>query len=211
MNEVKKLREPTCYNCPHRVHYGGDVPMKKYGVMMRLGDVFCVFGKKARRFKKSDPTETVIHCDFEAPASAEMWERLKENFTAAYGRKTPVNEIPLKDVHIGTGCLEPIAAALPEPEGEICVLIAYSLLGGYIEPLAVSARKDYLLRKIDEHLASMAENMDAALQLKDVFCSSEQNTMEFHYGLADQPVDGSELLYTIVPVPFFACGEEVAA
>lgn len=55
MNEVKKLREPTCYNCPHRVHYGGDVPMKKYGVMMRLGDVFCVFGKKARRFKKSDP------------------------------------------------------------------------------------------------------------------------------------------------------------
>lgn len=156
-------------------------------------------------------TETVIHCDFEAPASAEMWERLKENFTAAYGRKTPVNEIPLKDVHIGTGCLEPIAAALPEPEGEICVLIAYSLLGGYIEPLAVSARKDYLLRKIDEHLASMAENMDAALQLKDVFCSSEQNTMEFHYGLADQPVDGSELLYTIVPVPFFACGEEVAA
>lgn len=55
MSEVKKLREPTCYNCPHRVHYGGDVPMKKYGVMMRLGDVFCVFGKKARRFKRSDP------------------------------------------------------------------------------------------------------------------------------------------------------------
>ena len=167
--------------------------------------------KSAESFIKNGHTETVIHGDFEAPASAEMWEWLKENFTAAYGRKTPVNEIPLKDVHIGTGCLEPIAAALPEPEGEICVLIAYSLLGGYIEPLAVSARKDYLLRKIDEHLASMAENMDAALQLKDVFCSSEQNTMEFHYGLADQPVDGSELLYTIVPVPFFACGEEVAA
>lgn len=55
MSEVKVLREPTCYNCPHRVHYGGDVPMKKYGVMMRLGDVFCVFGKKAQRFKKSDP------------------------------------------------------------------------------------------------------------------------------------------------------------
>lgn len=55
MSEAKKLREPTCYNCPHRVHYGGDVPMKKYGVMMRLGDVFCVFGKKARRFKRSDP------------------------------------------------------------------------------------------------------------------------------------------------------------
>ena len=121
--------------------------------------------KSAESFIKNGHTETVIHCDFEAPASAEMWERLKENFTAAYGRKTPVNEIPLKDVHIGTGCLEPIAAALPEPEGEICVLIAYSLLGGYIEPLAVSARKDYLLRKIDEHLASMAENMDAALQL----------------------------------------------
>lgn len=28
MSEVKVLREPTCYNCPHRVHYGGDVPMK---------------------------------------------------------------------------------------------------------------------------------------------------------------------------------------
>ena len=87
--------------------------------------------KSAESFIKNGHTETVIHCDFEAPASAEMWERLKENFTAAYGRKTPVNEIPLKDVHIGTGCLEPIAAALPEPEGEICVLIAYSLLGGY--------------------------------------------------------------------------------
>ena len=55
MSEVKKLREPTCYNCPHWVHYGGDVPMKKYGVMMRLGDTFCIFKKKARRFKKSDP------------------------------------------------------------------------------------------------------------------------------------------------------------
>ena len=61
--------------------------------------------KSAESFIKNGHTETVIHCDFEAPASAEMWERLKENFTAAYGRKTPVNEIPLKDVHIGTGCL----------------------------------------------------------------------------------------------------------
>ena len=67
MNEVKKLREPTCYNCPHRVHYGGDVPMKKYGVMMRLGDVFCVFGKKARRFKKSDPTPS-FRCRFSRAA-----------------------------------------------------------------------------------------------------------------------------------------------
>lgn len=55
MSEVKKLREPTCYNCPYQFHYGGNFPMKKYGVMMRLGDVFCTFGKKTRRFKKSDP------------------------------------------------------------------------------------------------------------------------------------------------------------
>lgn len=49
------------------------------------------------------------------------------------------------------------------------------------------------------------------MQLKDVFCSSEKNTIEFYYGLEDQPVDGSGLLYTIIPVPFFACGKEVAA
>ena len=55
MSEEMKLRDPTCHNCPHWVHYGGDFPMKKYGVMMRLGDTFCAFGKRARRFKKSDP------------------------------------------------------------------------------------------------------------------------------------------------------------
>lgn len=167
--------------------------------------------KSAESFIKNGYTETVIRCDFDAPASAEMWEQLKENFTAAYGREMPVNEIPLKDVYIGASCLEPIAAALPEPDGEIYVLIAYSLLGGYMEPVAVSARKDYLLRKMDEHLEALTEDMDTAMQLKEVFCSSEQNMMELHYGLMDQHVDGSELLYTITPVPFFARGEEVAA
>lgn len=167
--------------------------------------------KSAETFIRDGHTETVIHCDFEAPASKEMWKRMKENFTAAYGREIPVNEIPLKDVYIEAGSLEPIAAALPEPEGELYVLIAYGLLGDYVEPLAVSARKDYLLRKMDEHLEALTEEMDAEMQLKDVFCSSEKNMMEFHYGLVDQPVDGSELLYTIMPVPFFACGEEVTA
>lgn len=167
--------------------------------------------KSAETFIRDGHTETVIHCDFEAPASEEMWKRLKENFTAAYGRKIPVNEIPLEDVYIEADSLEPIAAALPEPAGELYVLIAYGSSGEHLEALAVSARKDYLLRKMEEHLEALTEEMDAEMQLKDVFCSSEQNTMEFYYGLENQPIDGSELLYTIMPVPFFACGEEVAA
>lgn len=59
MSEEKKLREPTCYHCPNRLHYSGQFPMKQHGVMMRLGDTFCVFKKKARRFKKSDPKSKV--------------------------------------------------------------------------------------------------------------------------------------------------------
>lgn len=167
--------------------------------------------KGAEMFIRNGHTETVIHCDFEAPASKEMWKRLKENFTAAYGREIPEDEIPLNDVRIGVGSLEPVAAVLPEPAGEIYVLVAHGSFGDYIEPLAVSARKDYLLRKIDEHLEALTGDMDAAMQLKDVLFSSEKNTIEFYYGLENQPVDGSELLYTIMSVPFFACGEEVAA
>lgn len=167
--------------------------------------------KSAEAFIRDGHTETVIHCDFEAPAAKEMWKKLRENMTAAYGRELPEAEIPLKDVYIGAGSLEPIAAALPEPAGEIYVLIAHGSFGDYIEPLAVSARKDYLLRKMEEHLEALTGDMDTAMQLKDVFCSSEKNTIEFYYGLEDQPVDGSGLLYTIIPVPFFACGKEVAA
>lgn len=66
--------------------------------------------KSAEAFIRDGHTETVIHCDFEAPASKEMWKKLRENMIAAYGRELPEAEIPLKDVYIGAGSLEPIAA-----------------------------------------------------------------------------------------------------
>ena len=55
MSEGMKLREPSCYQCQHRYCYEGHLPMKKQGVNMKFGDVFCTFGKRARRFRKRDP------------------------------------------------------------------------------------------------------------------------------------------------------------
>lgn len=55
------------------------------------------------------------------------------------------------------------------------------------------------------------EDMDAAMEPKDRFVSSDQHAMEFYYGVEDESIDGSELQYTIMPVPFFANDKEVAA
>lgn len=48
-------RKPACYECQHDFHYTGVIPMKRQGVMMHMGERFCLGGKKARRFKKRDP------------------------------------------------------------------------------------------------------------------------------------------------------------
>ena len=49
------LRKPTCADCPHNLQYMERLPIKKKGVTMHLGERFCVAGKRARKFKRSDP------------------------------------------------------------------------------------------------------------------------------------------------------------
>lgn len=49
------LRKPTCADCPHNLQYTERLPIKKKGVTMHLGERFCVAGKRARKFKRSDP------------------------------------------------------------------------------------------------------------------------------------------------------------
>ncbi len=48
-------KRPTCIGCPHKVTHESPVPVKKVGVMMHMGEKFCIGGKRARRFKRSDP------------------------------------------------------------------------------------------------------------------------------------------------------------
>ena len=50
------VRKPTCAGCPHNCYYSGEIPKKQFGVMMHQGERFCTGGKKARRFKRGDPT-----------------------------------------------------------------------------------------------------------------------------------------------------------
>ena len=46
---------PVCGSCPHDIHYPNAIPMRQFGVMMHMGEHYCTGGKRARRFKKSDP------------------------------------------------------------------------------------------------------------------------------------------------------------
>ena len=52
-------RMSNCVLCPHNLYYSDAIPMRKQGVMMHLGERFCLGGKKARRFKRSDPKISV--------------------------------------------------------------------------------------------------------------------------------------------------------
>ena len=49
------LRHPSCAGCPYDLHFGEAIPKKQFGVMMHCGEHFCTGGKRARRFKRSDP------------------------------------------------------------------------------------------------------------------------------------------------------------
>ena len=49
------LRRPTCSGCPHDLYYSGAIPQRAMGVTMHPGERFCTGGKRARRFKRSDP------------------------------------------------------------------------------------------------------------------------------------------------------------
>lgn len=53
------LYQPMCHDCPHDVHYLNAIPQRMYGVMMHCGEHYCTGGKRARRFKKSDPKTRV--------------------------------------------------------------------------------------------------------------------------------------------------------
>ena len=48
-------RKPACYECQHDFRYTDVIPMRRQGVMMHMGERFCLGSKKARLFKKCDP------------------------------------------------------------------------------------------------------------------------------------------------------------
>lgn len=51
----KHLYQPTCTGCSHNIYYSNAIPQRMCGVMMYCGEHYCTGGKRARRFKKSDP------------------------------------------------------------------------------------------------------------------------------------------------------------
>lgn len=169
--------------------------------------------KGTRSLCRNGDMETLVCCDFELPDSHGMRERLKRNFEQAYGRKRPLEEIPLKDVFLQAGSLEPVANALPEPVGQLYVLTAHEMDGGHTCPLAVSSSRDYLLRKMEENLESQRKRYqiaDAQIQLKEVTFLAEEGFWQFCYGYENQPLDGRELRYMVSRVPYFS-RKEVAA
>ncbi len=59
MSKLPALRQPSCYNCEHNFTYQNTIPQKRNGVSMHFMERFCLKNKRARRFKKSDPTSKV--------------------------------------------------------------------------------------------------------------------------------------------------------
>ena len=53
---MTSVRKPTCVGCPDSFRYEGSIPMKQHGVMRHLGERYCIGGRKARRFRRGDPT-----------------------------------------------------------------------------------------------------------------------------------------------------------
>lgn len=48
-------RKPLCSDCPCSLYYEDPIPKRQFNVMMRMGEHYCIGGKQAKRFKKSDP------------------------------------------------------------------------------------------------------------------------------------------------------------
>lgn len=59
MSHLPALRQPSCYSCEHNFTYENAVPQKRNGVMMHFMERFCLKNRRARKFKKSDPTTKV--------------------------------------------------------------------------------------------------------------------------------------------------------
>jgi len=54
-----KIRVPNCNSCEANYHHSG-LPMRKYGVMLHNFEHYCIGGKRARLFKKRDPTTNKV-------------------------------------------------------------------------------------------------------------------------------------------------------
>lgn len=52
---MENMTNPTCQMCDAHYHFEGKVSMELYGVMMQPCESYCVAGKRARRFRASDP------------------------------------------------------------------------------------------------------------------------------------------------------------
>ena len=50
-----KLSYPSCVGCSGNYLHSKAAVMHQYGVTMHLGDHFCIEGKRARKFRRSDP------------------------------------------------------------------------------------------------------------------------------------------------------------
>ena len=53
------VRQPTCEGCTHNLYFGERFSKYQRGVTMRPGEHFCTCGKRARKFKPSDPKAKV--------------------------------------------------------------------------------------------------------------------------------------------------------
>lgn len=50
-----ELRKPSCLECKRHLQYMESMPVKQKGVTMHFGERFCLGGKRARKFGRSDP------------------------------------------------------------------------------------------------------------------------------------------------------------
>ena len=82
MRDRMKPQEPSCHDCPNHLLFSGSDPIKKMGVTMHFGVRFCTYGKRARRFRKSDPKVRVpVWCP----------RRLKQRRLRIYGFRDPAS------------------------------------------------------------------------------------------------------------------------
>lgn len=155
-------------------------------------------------------TEVTILCDFEIPQTKNMREQVLRNFSEAYEKSLTEKDIPFKNVILQASSIEPIASTLPEPAKQLYALVCWWTEGiSDIQPeiLAVSNKKDVLLRKLDDHLKELEEDM----LLDYTFFASDESCIEFCYSSRDLSAADAELYYAISKVPIFCCTEEDAA
>ena len=52
---MNSIKQPSCMGCKNELYYYERLPKRQQGVMMRPGERFCTYGKRARKFKPGDP------------------------------------------------------------------------------------------------------------------------------------------------------------